>query len=243
MQLFRSHVLVCGGTNCTFANSEKIIAAFDKNLVENKLENEVKIVQTGCFGLCEEGPIIVIYPEGTMYFKVDVKDVQEIVQEHLLKGRLVSRLLQQSSEAVEGEYAIEKSSFFKKQMRVALRNCGVINPELIDEYIAFDGYKALGKALTEMKPMEIIKTIKDSGLRGRGGGGFPTGTKWEFAAKQDNEQNTSAVMLMKAIPERLWTEVFWKAIPILLSKQWPSPDTQLEQITVLFMSGQSIRSL
>jgi len=188
MQLFRSHVLVCGGTNCTFANSEKIIAAFDKNLVENKLENEVKIVQTGCFGLCEEGPIIVIYPEGTMYFKVDVKDVQEIVQEHLLKGRLVSRLLQQSSEAVEGEYAIEKSSFFKKQMRVALRNCGVINPELIDEYIAFDGYKALGKALTEMKPMEIIKTIKDSGLRGRGGGGFPTGTKWEFAAKQDNEQ-------------------------------------------------------
>jgi len=188
MQLFRSHVLVCGGTNCTFANSEKIIAALDKNLVENKLENEVKIVQTGCFGLCEEGPIIVIYPEGTMYFKVDVKDVQEIVQEHLLKGRLVSRLLQQSSEAVEGEYAIEKSSFFKKQMRVALRNCGVINPELIDEYIAFDGYKALGKALTEMKPMEIIKTIKDSGLRGRGGGGFPTGTKWEFAAKQDNEQ-------------------------------------------------------
>lgn len=188
MQLFRSHVLVCGGTNCTFANSEKIIAALDKNLVENKLENEVKIVQTGCFGLCEEGPIIVIYPEGTMYFKVDVKDVQEIVQEHLLKGRLISRLLQQSSEAVEGEYAIEKSSFFKKQMRVALRNCGVINPELIDEYIAFDGYKALGKALTEMKPMEIIKTIKDSGLRGRGGGGFPTGTKWEFAAKQDNEQ-------------------------------------------------------
>ncbi|MGV8906769.1 MAG: NADH-quinone oxidoreductase subunit NuoF [Acetobacterium sp.] len=188
MQLFRSHVLICGGTGCTSSNSEDIIIELDKNLAENNLDNEIKVVRTGCFGLCAEGPIMVVYPEGTMYYRVEVKDVEEIVQEHLLKGRIVNRLLEQGSELAEGEYAIEKSSFFKKQLRVALRNCGVINPELIDEYIAFDGYKALGKALTEMKPMDVIKTIKDSGLRGRGGGGFPTGTKWGFAAAQDVEQ-------------------------------------------------------
>jgi len=188
MQLFRSHVLVCGGTGCTSSNSENIITELDKNLVKNKLDNEIKVVRTGCFGLCAEGPIMVVYPEGTMYYRVEVKDVEEIVQEHLLKGRIVTRLLEQGTTLIEGEYAIEKSSFFKKQLRVALRNCGVINPELIDEYIAFDGYKALGKALTEMKPMDVVDTIKASGLRGRGGGGFPTGTKWEFAAQQDNEQ-------------------------------------------------------
>jgi len=188
MQLFRSHVLVCGGTGCTSSNSEDLIIELNKSLEKNELDKEIKIVQTGCFGLCEEGPIMVVYPEGTMYCRVDVKDVEEIVQEHLLKGRIVSRLLEQRNAVTEAEYAIEKSSFFKKQLRVALRNCGIINPELIDEYIAFNGYKALGKALTEMTPMDVIKTVKDSGLRGRGGGGFPTGTKWGFAAQQDNEQ-------------------------------------------------------
>ncbi|HEY5557074.1 NADH-quinone oxidoreductase subunit NuoF [Acetobacterium sp.] len=188
MQLFRSHVLVCGGTGCTSSNSEDLIIELNKSLEKNELDKEIKIVQTGCFGLCEEGPIMVVYPEGTMYCKVDVKDIEEIVQEHLLKGRIVSRLLEQRNAVAEGEYAIEKSGFFKKQLRVALRNCGIINPELIDEYIAFNGYKALGKALTEMTPMDVIKTVKNSGLRGRGGGGFPTGTKWGFAAQQDNEQ-------------------------------------------------------
>lgn len=188
MQLFRSHVLVCGGTGCTSSNSEAIMSELNENLVKNKLDNEVKVVQTGCFGLCEEGPIMVIYPEGTMYCRVDVKDVPEIVAEHLLKGRLVTRLLEASSQVQEDNQDIEKSSFFKKQLRVALRNCGRINPEEIDEYIAFDGYKALANALTEMSPGEVIQTIKDSGLRGRGGGGFPTGTKWDFAAQQVNDE-------------------------------------------------------
>ncbi len=188
MQLFRSHVLVCGGTGCTSSNSEAIMTELNENLVKNQLDAEVKVVQTGCFGLCEEGPIMVIYPEGTMYCRVDVKDVPEIVEEHLLKGRLVTRLLEASSQVQETEQDIEKSSFFKKQLRVALRNCGRINPEEIDEYIAFDGYKALTKALTEMSPGEVIQTIKDSGLRGRGGGGFPTGTKWDFAAQQVNDE-------------------------------------------------------
>lgn len=188
MQLFRSHVLVCGGTGCTSSNSEAIMTELNENLAKNQLDNEVKVVQTGCFGLCEEGPIMVIYPEGTMYCRVDVKDVPEIVEEHLLKGRLVTRLLEASSQLQEDNQDIEQSSFFKKQLRVALRNCGRINPEEIDEYIAFDGYKALAKALTEMSPAEVIQTIKDSGLRGRGGGGFPTGTKWDFAAQQVNDE-------------------------------------------------------
>lgn len=188
MQVFRSHILVCGGTGCTSSNSENIMVELNNSLVRHQLDNEVKVVQTGCFGLCEEGPILVVYPEGTMYCRVAVTDAEEIVEEHLLKGRIVTRLLEKTSEVKEGEYAIEKSSFFKKQLRVALRNCGVINPELIDEYIAFDGYKALVKALTEKSPVDIINTIKESGLRGRGGGGFPTGTKWGFAAQQDSEQ-------------------------------------------------------
>ena len=188
MQFFRSHILICGGTGCTSSDSGKIIEALNTSLVEKKLDQEIKVVQTGCFGLCEEGPIMVVYPEGTMYYKVKVTDVEEFVEEHLVKGRVVTRLLGKSDEVKDGEYAIEKSTFFKKQLRIALRNCGVINPEMIDEYIAFDGYKALIKALTEMTPGEIIETIKKSGLRGRGGGGYPTGTKWEFAARQDNAQ-------------------------------------------------------
>ncbi|URN84557.1 NADH-quinone oxidoreductase subunit NuoF [Acetobacterium wieringae] len=188
MQLFRSHVLVCGGTGCTSSNSEAIMTELNEKLVKNQLDAEVKVVQTGCFGLCEEGPIMVIYPEGTMYCRVDVKDVPEIVEEHLLKGRLVTRLLEASSQVQEDEQDIEKSSFFKKQLRVALRNCGRINPEEIDEYIAFDGYKALTKALTEMSPGEVIQTIKDSGLRGPAAAGFPTGTKWDFAAQQINDE-------------------------------------------------------
>ncbi|AUG58389.1 NADH-quinone oxidoreductase subunit NuoF [Acetivibrio saccincola] len=186
MQLYRSHVLVCGGTGCTASDSVKIIEELEVRIKEFNLQEEVKVVKTGCFGLCAEGPIMVVYPEGAMYTMVKVEDVKEIVEEHLLKGRIVKRLLQGAK--AEEDASIEKSDFFKKQMRVALRNCGVINPENIDEYIAFDGYKALAKVLTEMKPEEVIETIKKSNLRGRGGGGFPTGLKWEFAARQESDQ-------------------------------------------------------
>lgn len=186
MQLYRSHVLVCGGTGCTASDSVKIIEELEVRIKEFNLQEEVKVVKTGCFGLCAEGPIIVVYPEGAMYTMVKVEDVKEIVEEHLLKGRIVKRLLQGAK--AEEDASIEESDFFKKQMRVALRNCGVINPENIDEYIAFDGYKALAKVLTEMKPEEVIETIKKSNLRGRGGGGFPTGLKWEFAARQESDQ-------------------------------------------------------
>ena len=187
MQLYRPHVLVCGGTGCTSSNSEAIINELEAEIKKNGLENEVKVVKTGCFGLCAKGPIIVVYPEGSMYTMVTVEDVKEIVEEHLVKGRIVRRLLQ--SDNAEGvTKSLESVDFFKRQMRVALRNCGVINPENIEEYIAFDGYKALGKVLTEMTPQEVIETIKKSGLRGRGGGGFPTGLKWEFAAKQNADQ-------------------------------------------------------
>jgi len=190
MEFYRAHVLVCTGTGCTSSSSPKIIEEFDKHLKANKLDNEVKVVKTGCFGLCAEGPIVIVYPEGAMYTMVKPEDVKEIVEEHLLKGRLVKRLLAGGNEELlDTAKPIENVEFFKKQQRVALRLCGVINPENIDEYIAFDGYKALAKVLTEMKPEEVIDTIKRSGLRGRGGGGFPTGLKWEFAARsQDDEK-------------------------------------------------------
>jgi NADP-reducing hydrogenase subunit HndC len=188
MQLYRAHVLVCAGTGCTSSNSLKIIDEMNSLLVSNKLDSEVKIVKTGCFGLCAEGPIVVIYPEGAMYTRVQVADAKEIVEEHLLKGRIVKRLLAGEKEAEDISKSLEGVQFFKRQMRLALRNCGRINPENIDEYIAFDGYKALEKVLTEMTPEAVIDTIKKSGLRGRGGGGFPTGMKWDFAAKQVADQ-------------------------------------------------------
>jgi len=188
MQLYRSHVLVCGGTGCTSSNSEKIIAEFETHLAKNNLQNEVKVVKTGCFGLCAKGPIVVVYPEGAMYTMVKVEDVKEITEEHLLKGRIVRRLLHNDTHEDGTSKSLENVDFFARQMRIALRNCGVINPEDITEYIAYDGYKALGKVLTELKPEEVIDIIKRSGLRGRGGGGFPTGLKWEFAAKQPGGQ-------------------------------------------------------
>jgi len=163
MEIYRAHVLVCTGTGCTSSHSPKIIEEFEKHLKANKLDNEVKIVRTGCFGLCAEGPIVIVYPEGAMYTMVKPEDVKEIVEEHLLKGRLVKRLLAGNKELKDSTKPIEQVEFFKKQKRVALRLCGVINPENIDEYIAFDGYKALAKVLTEMKPEEVIDVIKKSG--------------------------------------------------------------------------------
>lgn len=190
MDLFRAHVLVCCGTGCTSAQSLKIIDKMEEELAASGLNKEVKVVKTGCFGLCAEGPIMVVYPEGVMYYRVSPDDISEIVTEHLLKGRYVQRLMTVSTSVpLDQARNVDESDFFKKQMRIALRNCGIINPESIDEYIANDGYQALAHILTEkIKPLDVIDQIKKSGLRGRGGGGFPTGLKWEFAARQDNEQ-------------------------------------------------------
>lgn len=182
--MIRSHVLICGGTGCTSSGSMTIRAKLEEELKAKGLEDEIEVVQTGCFGLCALGPIMIVYPEGTFYSRVEVSDVPEIVEEHLLKGRIVDRLVY--SDSADGDKhsaasALSDTQFYKKQKRVALRNCGVINPEKIEEYIAMDGYFALAKVLKEMTPEDVIKTILDSGLRGRGGGGFPTGRKWQFA--------------------------------------------------------------
>ena len=190
MNIYRSQVLVCGGTGCTSSGSLTLIDEFEKQLEKNNLTQEVKIVKTGCFGLCALGPVVIVYPEGAFYSMVKPEDVAEIVEEHLLKGRIVQRLLYDESvhEGSDEIKSLGEVDFYKKQHRIALRNCGVINPENIDEYIARDGYAALGKALTEMKPQEVIDEIKNSGLRGRGGGGFPTGLKWQFAANSVDDQ-------------------------------------------------------
>ncbi len=175
--------MVCGGTGCTSSGSDKIAKAFEDEILATGLENEVKVIRTGCFGLCALGPIVVIYPEGSFYSMVKEEDVKEIVDEHLLKGRPVTRLLYDETVAEDNTVkSLDDTAFYKKQKRIALRNCGVINPENIDEYIAFDGYQALGKVLTEMTPDDVIQTILDSGLRGRGGAGFPTGPKWQLAS-------------------------------------------------------------
>ena len=190
--MIRSHVLICGGTGCTSSGSVKIQAAFEKELEAKGLTEEVKIVQTGCFGLCALGPVVIIHPEGTFYSRVEEKDVEEIVSEHLLKGRIVERLVYADTgeEAVENlaNVSLNDTAFYKTQNRVVLRNCGVIDPENIDEYIAMDGYAALGKVLTEMTPEDVIKCVTDSGLRGRGGGGFPTGRKWALTAPNKADQ-------------------------------------------------------
>ena len=187
--MYRSHVMVCGGTGCTSSNSDKIAQAFEDEILATGLQDEVKVIRTGCFGLCALGPIVVIYPEGSFYSMVKEENVKEIVDEHLLKGRPVTRLLYDETVAEDNTIkSLDDTAFYKKQLRIALRNCGVINPENIDEYIAFDGYAALGKVLTEMTPEQVIQTILDSGLRGRGGAGFPTGLKWKFAAGNKADQ-------------------------------------------------------
>ena len=184
--MIRAHVLVCGGTGCTSSGSQAVQAAFTENIEAFGLSEEVKLVQTGCFGLCALGPVVIIYPDGTFYSRVTPDDVKEIVEEHLLKGRVVERLVYADTGAEEvlskAEVSLNDTAFYKSQKRIVLRNCGVIDPDSIDEYIAMDGYAALGKVLTEMSPEDVIKLVTDSGLRGRGGGGFPTGRKWALCA-------------------------------------------------------------
>ena len=178
---YERHVLVCGGTGCTSSGSPKLIEKLEEEFAAKGLTEKVQIVKTGCFGLCERGPIMIVYPEGSFYSRVELDEIPRIVDEHLIGGNPVKEFLYE--ETVDGDNikSLDDTSFYKKQQRVALRNCGVINPECIDEYIGRDGYKALGKVLTEMTPEDVIQTILDSGLRGRGGGGFPTGMKWKLA--------------------------------------------------------------
>lgn len=184
----KHHVLICAGTGCSSSKSMKILESFEAQLVKHNIGEEVKIVKTGCFGFCEAGPIVVVYPEGTFYSHIKVEDVDRITEEHLVGGNVVRELLFRDA-IVDGEILpINEVGFYKKQRRMALRNCGLINPEDIREYIALDGYRALSKVLTEMTPEAVIDEVKKSGLRGRGGGGFPTGLKWDFTAKAEGEE-------------------------------------------------------
>ena len=188
MEYYRSQVLICTGTGCSSSNSPAIIKRFEECIRNAGLENEIKVVRTGCFGLCENGPICIVYPEGAFYSHIKVDDVERIVSEHLVKGRVVADLLYKKSVTEDGKIrSLEEIDFYKKQKRVALRNCGVIDPENINEYIAFDGYKALAKALTEMSRDDVIDVILKSGLRGRGGAGFLTGLKWKFAKAPESD--------------------------------------------------------
>ncbi len=186
--MYRSHVLVCGGTGCTSSGSPQIIEKLNEEIIKQGLQDEVAVIQTGCHGLCALGPIMIVYPDASFYSMVKVEDIPEIVSEHLLKGRVVTRLLYKETVTTTGVRALIDTDFYKKQHRVALRNCGVINPEVIDEYIGTGGYEALGKVLTEMTPDDVIQVLLDSGLRGRGGGGFPTGLKWKLAKQNDGDQ-------------------------------------------------------
>jgi len=188
--MIRAQVLICGGTGCTSSGSHKLMESFETNLKKYELDQEVKIVQTGCFGLCALGPVVIVYPDGTFYSRVTEGDVEEIVSEHLLKGRIVERLEYKDVTddlKNKADVSLNDTKFYRSQMRIALRNCGVINPEDINEYIAMDGYAALGKVLTEMKPEDVIQTLLDAGLRGRGGAGFPTGMKWKLARTLVND--------------------------------------------------------
>ena len=186
--MYRSTVLVCGGTGCTSSGSQQIIDVLNEEIKKHGIQKEVNVIKTGCFGLCELGPIMIVYPEGSFYSRVDVKNIPEIVSEHLINGNVVTKLLYKDTVKEDSIISLNETPFYKKQMRVALKNCGVISPECIDEYIAMDGYFALAKVLSEMQPEDVIKVIKDSGLRGRGGGGFPTGVKWSLAAANKSDQ-------------------------------------------------------
>jgi len=186
--LERAHILVCGGTGCTSGNSKVIFSEFQRLLEEKGISNEIKLIMTGCFGLCAKGPIVVVYPDGSFYQHVQPSDVEEIVNEHIMKGRPVTRLLGDEKDEKGDLKPFNETAFYKKQMRICLKNCGVIDPENIDEYLAYDGYKAYEKCVKEMTPMEVIQMLIDSGLRGRGGGGFSCGKKWLSTYNAQNDQ-------------------------------------------------------
>ena len=190
MDIYRAHVLVCGGTGCSSSGSARLIELFEENLAKYSLDHEVKVIRTGCFGLCEAGPVVIVYPDGTFYSRVKPENVEEIVTEHLLKGRKVEHLVytDHATHEQNAQKSLEDINFYKHQHRIALRNCGVIDPENIDEYLAMDGYRALEKALTSMTREEVIDEVLKSGLRGRGGGGFPTGLKWKFTYNSQSDQ-------------------------------------------------------
>ena len=217
--MVRSHVLVCGGTGCTSSDSPKIIDALEKELSKQGIADEVKVVRTGCFGLCALGPVMIVYPEGCFYSMVKVEDIPEIVSEHLLKGRIVTRLLYQETVDKDQIKSLNDTDFYKKQVRVALRNCGVINPESIEEYIAFDGYQALAKCLTEYTPEQVIQIVTDSGLRGRGGGGFPTGRKWALTAPNKAPQKYVVCNADEGDPGAFMDRSVLGATPTALSRQ------------------------
>ena len=188
MNLFRAQVLVCGGTGCALEGAMDIANSIKNELKAHRIENEIEVIRTGCLGLCDLGPIVIIYPEGTFYHKVNIKNIPEIVEEHLVNGRIAEKYAYYKTLDDYSIRSLKNVEFFKKQVRIALKNCGIIDPENIDEYIAADGYKALEKVLTQLTPQQVIEIIKKSGLRGRGGGGFPTGLKWELAAKEVSDQ-------------------------------------------------------
>ena len=188
MQHIRAHVLVCGGTGCKANGSKEIQLTFARELQKFGLQDEVMVVETGCHGFCEHGPLVIVYPEGTFYCGVKPEDVKTIVEEHLYKGRIVQRLLYREPINQEQVPRYSEIGFYKKQHRLVLANCGAINPEAIEEYIAVGGYEALAKAITQMTPQEVVDEVKKSGLRGRGGGGFPTGMKWQFAKNSESDK-------------------------------------------------------
>jgi len=188
MAKYKMHMLVCGGTGCRASASDMLYENLKKEVQENSLENDVQVVTTGCFGFCEKGPIVKMIPDNTFYVSVEPKDAKEIVAEHAIKGRKVDRLLYVDPTRKEQIPDSKHMGFYKKQLRIALRNCGLIDPENINEYLAADGYEAMGKVLLEMTPEAAIKEVMDSGLRGRGGGGFPTGLKWQIASKNHADQ-------------------------------------------------------
>ena len=194
MSFVRSHILVCAGTGCSSSDSAKILELFEQELAARGMEKEARVVKTGCFGLCSIGPVVMVYPEGACYTHVHPEDVAEIVEEHIVKGRIVKRLLHMEGDSGETVTSLSDTKFYKHQHRIALRNCGVINPESIEEYIGVDGYAALGKILTEkIPPQQVIDTVKASGLRGRGGAGFSTGMKWQFTADAPSEDGVKYV--------------------------------------------------
>lgn len=188
MEHIRTHVLICSGTGCISSGSKRVQALLRQQLIEYGLDKEIKVVETGCHGFCEMGPLVIVYPEGVFYVRVSEQDVADIVENHLFKGRIVERLLYKEPISLEKIPNYDEIPFYKKQMRMVLSNCGKIDPENIEEYIAVGGYQALGKVLTEMKPDEVIEEVKKSGLRGRGGGGFSTGLKWEFTRSAPDEK-------------------------------------------------------